>query len=912
MNNLAINAGVPALGTWTIYAFLLSAAVTFALSVLAATEPTRASDRYLRAARMASLGTCALVVFDVLLLAYAFVSHDFRIRYVMRYSDRSMEGVYLITALWGGQDGSLLWWTFLLALYTGACTLWLRTRYRELAPYVIATLMVVVMFFGVLMAFAANPFAVNVAGAPADGEGLNPSLRNFYMAIHPPSLYIGFVGCAVPFAFAIAALASGRLDEAWLYAVRKWALFAWLFLSIGNVLGMLWAYEELGWGGFWAWDPVENAACIPWFTATAFLHSIMIQERRGTLKVWNVSLIILTFILTIFGTFLTRSGLIASIHSFAQSEIGVYFLYFMALVSAVSVSLIAYRWAALRRPTTLDSLLSREAAFVANNWMLLGICTFIIVATTWPKISEWLSRERLTVGAAFYNFWLFIPGLLLLALMGIGTLTPWRKGSARQIQEAFRWPLVGLAVGVLAHVALGPTVGMPAVVEVEPIYPSAVGRSVAWLNGHLPALGTGLVLFNLVALVQEFVQGVRARTKSKNESSLAALVQIVAKNRRRYGGYIVHVGIVLMFMGFLGSFYKIETEATVAPGQSFSLGRYTLRYDGVESRREPSRREVYTRITVLVDGAEWRRVAPAKFVFNTHPDMPTSEVSIISTPREDLYTVMASVSPTTRVAHLKAFVTPLVLWIWLGAVVLILGTAIGLWPEVESSLAAARDKNRDRTRPQHEGREPREHASDAAVAPAARSSSAAMVLALTLAGASALASREARAQGHTTSSPPPVAGATEQMSPRERRLFDRLLCMCGDCARLPLATCTCDFAARTRQQMREDLDRGQSADEIVAGYVRRFGAAALSVPPDEGKNRLVYGAPIAAIVAGAGVGVALVRKWKARGEAEAVGKPDARIEDRSLAPVDAKMGSTTDRRAEYDRRVDEELRDLDD
>lgn len=239
MNSQAINAGIPALGTWTIYAFLLSAAVTFALSVLAATEPTRASDRYLRAARMAALGTVALVVFDVLLLAYAFVSHDFRIRYVMRYSDRSMEGIYLLTALWGGQDGSLLWWTFLLSLYTGACVLWLRTRYRELAPYVIATLMVIVMFFGILMAFAANPFAVNVAGAPPDGEGLNPSLRNFYMAIHPPSLYVGFVGCSVPFAFAIAALASGRLDEAWLYAVRKWALFAWLFLSIGNVLGML-------------------------------------------------------------------------------------------------------------------------------------------------------------------------------------------------------------------------------------------------------------------------------------------------------------------------------------------------------------------------------------------------------------------------------------------------------------------------------------------------------------------------------------------------------------------------------------------------------------------------------------------------------------------------------------------------
>ncbi|MBL8680823.1 MAG: cytochrome c biogenesis protein CcsA [Myxococcales bacterium] len=904
MNSLAINAGVPALGTWTIYAILLSAAVTFALSVLAATEPTRVSDRYLRAARMASLATCALVVFDVLLLAYAFVSHDFRIRYVMRYSDRSMEGVYLLTALWGGQDGSLLWWTFLLSLYTGACTLWLRTRYRELAPYVIATLMVVIMFFGVLMAFAANPFAVNVAGAPPDGEGLNPSLRNFYMAIHPPSLYIGFVGCAVPFAFAIGALVSGRLDEAWLYAVRKWALFAWLFLSIGNVLGMLWAYEELGWGGFWAWDPVENAACIPWFTATAFLHSIMIQERRGTLKVWNVSLIITTFLLTIFGTFLTRSGLIASIHSFAQSEIGVYFLYFMALVIVVSVGLIIYRWNALRRPTTIDALLSREAAFVANNWMLLGICTFIVVATTWPKISEWLSRERLTVGAAFYNFWLFIPGLLLMALMGVGTLTPWRKGSPKQIREAFKWPSVALVTATVAHVAFGNSVGMPAVVAVDPIYPSTVGRSVAWLNGHLPAVGIGLIAFNLVALVQEFVQGTRARARSKDEAAITAFVQIVAKNRRRYGGYIVHIGIVLMFFGFIGSFYKSETEATVAPGQTFALGRYTIRYDGVESRREPSRREVYTRLTVLVNGSEWRRVAPAKFVFNTHPDMPTSEVSIVSTPREDLYTVMASVSPTTRVAHLKAFVTPLVLWIWIGAIILIIGTAIGLWPEASVVADAARDRNKA-----GKPRDSDDVTSAPVAATAARSSSAAAIVFALGAASALLWPSSANAQGHTHSSPPPVAGASEQMSPRERKVFDRLLCMCGGCARLPLATCTCDEAAHTRQDMREKLERGESADEIVAAYVRRYGAASLSVPPDEGRNQWIYRGPIAAIVVGAGAGVYLVRKWRARGSRGADGSDHpGSVANQSPATQESNIART----AEYDRRVDEELRDLDD
>jgi cytochrome c-type biogenesis protein CcmF len=613
--------------------------------------------------------------------------------------------------------------------------------------------------------------------------------------------------------------------------------------------------------------------------------------------VWNVSLIITTFVLTIFGTFLTRSGLIASIHSFAQSEVGTYFLYFMAFIIAVSVGLIAYRWSALRRPTSIDALLSREAAFVANNWLLLGICTFIVVATTWPKISEWISRERLTVGAAFYNFWLFIPGLALMALMGIGTLTPWRKGSPKQIRDAFRAPLVAFAIGMLAHVTLGASVGLPAVVTVDPIYPSQVGRTVAWINGHLPALGTALICFNLVALVQEFILGVGARTRAKGENAFVAFGQMVAKNRRRYGGYTVHIGIVLMFVGFLGGFYRLETEATVAPGESFTIGRYTLRYEGVESRREPSRREVYTRVTVLQNGREWRRVAPAKFVFNTHPDMPTSEVSIVTTLREDLYTVMASVSPTTRVAHLKAFVTPLVVWIWLGALVLILGTAIGLWPEASESEATARARQRGRK------------SEDAPAEPSldgARGGSAATALVLAMSAATlaaTLAPSTAAAQGHTTSSPPPVAGASEHMSPPERRLFDQLLCMCGDCARLPLATCTCDFAAHTRQDMRERLQGGEPSTQIIAGYVRRHGAAALSVPPDEGRNRLVYAAPFAVIVVGAGAGVFLVRRWRARGVAPALDNTTAQ------API---SDAAATRNATYDRRVEEELRDLDD
>ncbi len=885
----AFNAGVPAFGTWILYAFLVAAACSFALAIIAGTADRATAPRFLRAARFAALGTCALIALDVLLLAYAFVSHDFRVRYVMRYSDRSMPAQYLFAALWGGQDGSLLWWTFLLSGYTSACILWLRNRHRELAPYIIATLMGVIMFFGVLMAFAANPFGANVAGAPPDGEGLNPSLQNFYMAIHPPSLYTGFVGCSVPFAFVVAALITGRLDDEWIKAVRRWALFAWLFLSVGNTLGMLWAYEELGWGGFWAWDPVENAAAMPWFTVTAFLHSAMIQERRDSLKVWNVSLVLLSFVLTIFGTFLTRSGLISSIHSFAQSEVGIYFLYFLGFLVLFCIGLVVWRLPKLSKETEIDSVLSREAMFVVNNWLLLGICMFIVIATTWPKVSEWLWKERLTVGASFYNFWLPIPGLTLLATVAIGTLTPWRKASEQLLWKAFRGPLAFGLLAAIVHVVFGGMVRRPAVVHIDPIYPSMVGRTVAWIDGHLPAVFTAMVALNVAAVVQEFYRGTQARQRSKKESGLVAFGQVVSRNRRRYGGYIVHVGISLMFLGWAGQYWHSETEALLAPGESTVLGDYRVRYDGFENRRDPNKRMVIANVSIFRNGRFMTDAHPAKFIYATHPDMPTSEVSI--TPRlwEDVYVVMSSVNAQTHIAHLKVFVNPFTVWIWLGCLVLMIGCALSFWPEVSiewnARTASAPDSPDGPLPPRAVG--------------AARAKQGAMLIALLGLAAALLAyAGNANAQGHTMSQPPPVGGASEQMSPEEHRLFDRLLCMCGDCQRLPLATCTCDFAAATRANMRAQLARGVSADDIVSRYASRWGAAALSVPPDAGHNRMVYLAPIAAALGGAAVAWRIVRSW--RGRAVASAKKTTNVRE------------TATQKAEYDKRLDEELRGLDD
>ena len=528
---------LPEFGTGVLYAILVAAAYTFAVAIASGAG----RPRLLQAARLGAYGTIALVGLAVLILAYAFVSHDFRIAYVAHYSERAMPTPYLIAALWGGQDGSLLWWLFLTATFSGICVYWLRRRYLELQPYVIATLMSVILFFATLMIFSTNPFATSIGGAPLDGQGLNHQLRNFYMIIHPPSLYVGFTSSAVPFAFAVAALVTGRLDNEWIVASRKWMLFSWLFLSIGNALGMLWAYEELGWGGYWAWDPVENAAFLPWLTASAYVHSTMIQERRGMLKVWNVFLICATFWLTIFGTFLTRSGLIASVHSFAQSGIGIFFVYYMGFILAVSAALVFYRMPRLRSEGSFESVLSREVMFLLNNWGFLSLMLFIAVATTWPRISEWLLDQKSTLGPTFYNAWLPPVALLVFALMGVAPLLGWRKTSPELFRKSFRWPLIATGAVAVLHLALGNRLGYPPFVKADPIYAGWLGEGLAALSGKLPFVTVALCAFNVAVVVQEFGRGVAARQKHGTENLFASLFNLMAKSRRRYGGYIVHL-----------------------------------------------------------------------------------------------------------------------------------------------------------------------------------------------------------------------------------------------------------------------------------------------------------------------------------------------------------------------------------
>jgi len=690
---------LPGFGTLIVYGILVLASFTFALGVMAGSG----RPHLLKSARLGAYATSALVLCGVLLLAYGFLTHDFRVRYISRYSNRATSEGYLLSALWGGQDGSLLWWTFLLGGYTAGVVRWMSGKYRELQPYIIATLMVVVAFFCCLMIFPANPFEMNVAGAPADGTGLNPLLKNYWMVIHPPCLYMGFVGCTVPFAFAVSALVTGRLDSEWIVAVRKWMLFAFLFLSIGNVLGMIWAYEELGWGGFWAWDPVENAACLPWFTAAAYVHSTIIQERRNMFKVWNVVLICLTFTLTIFGTFMSRSGLIASVHAFAKSDIGDYFVYFLGLILATSAGLIVWRLPLLRARAEVESVASREAMFVLNNWALLGGMTFVLVATTFPLLSEAFLGETVSVGPPFYNKWMAPIGLFIFALMGLAPLFGWRKTSGASLKSAFAFPVGVLIVATLVHALIGPGLGYPPVVPGATVEAGWGAQLYGSISRLFPGITVSLGAFNIAVIIQEYVRGTRARMSSSAkkgdpEGPLLALGRLLARSRRRYGGYIVHLGITGMFLGFVGTAWAVEHEVSLNPGESHDIAGYTLTYKGTrmcpgprcsaEDNAVEDRRMVFADLEVARGGRVLTTLSPAKFIYQV-PQQVTSEVGLLRGFRDDLYTVLAVADPQTKRATFSLHVNPFVSFIWVGLGVLILGCSVSLWPEVSTQKARA-------------------------------------------------------------------------------------------------------------------------------------------------------------------------------------------------------------------------------
>jgi len=641
---------------------LLCAAFSVAVSVAGG---LRRRIDLVRSGEHAAFAAWALVLVAIAILLRALLLHDFSLEYVAAYSSSTLPTHYVVAALWGGQKGSLLFWTLMLTTFTGIVEIQNRERNRELMPWVTATLMTVTTFFLALVTFIADPFE-RLPVPALEGSDLNPLLQNYWMMIHPPSLYTGYVSASVPFAFAIGALATGRLGDQWIRTTRRWALFSWFALTLGNLFGAMWAYEVLGWGGYWAWDPVENAAFMPWLVSTAYLHSVMIQEKKDMLRVWNMVLVLLTFALTIFGTFLTRSGVISSVHSFTQSGLGPFFIGFLLAVLLVCGGLIVWRLPELRTSGTIESFLSREAAFLFNNLILVGIAFAVFWGTVFPVISEWVRGVKITVGPPFFNRVNAPLGIALLFLMGVGPVIAWRRASAKNLRRAFVAPVVsGLVGGAILLLA-----GMP------------LGG--AWLTF---ALG----VFVLGTIWQEFWRGMRARQAMLRESAPRALARVVGKNRRRYGGYVVHVGIVAIFAGIAGSSaFQIEAQQTLEPGQEMTAGRYRLRYDQVESSEDGHVSRLAAVLSVFVGDEQIATMKPEKR-FYKKPQQPTTEIAQRTTLREDLYLVLGSFDPDTKIVTILAYVNPLVVWIWIGGFIMAIGTAIAVWPSALEARAAVRD-----------------------------------------------------------------------------------------------------------------------------------------------------------------------------------------------------------------------------
>ncbi|MGE0706097.1 MAG: heme lyase CcmF/NrfE family subunit, partial [Vicinamibacterales bacterium] len=638
---------MPSLGSFVLLASFVVACYAAVASVAGA---RRRSSRLIESGIGAFYLTTALMTVASAIMIHAFVTDDFTIQYVDRYSDAAQPLAYKITSYWGGLDGSIMFWVFLLGVFGAIAVRTNRESYRELIPYVVATVSVVEMFFLFLMVVHNNPFQTYLTSVPPDGRGLNPLLQNAYMVIHPPSLYIGFVGMTIPFAFGIAALVTGYLDDSWLRAVRRWTMVSWWFLSFGLTLGMIWAYEELGWGGYWGWDPVENAGLLPWFTATAFLHSVMVQERRGMLKVWNVTLVIVTFFLTVFGTFMTRSGVVQSVHAFGEDrQLAMMFSIFMVAILTFSFGLVIYRLPLLKARHELDSWVSKEAAFLANNWVLLFSALFVLFATMFPTLSEAVMGERLTVGPPFFNRWMLPVGLILLVLTGIGPLLAWRKSTLSNLKDQFLWPV---SAGVLAF-------------------------GVLWASGArvlTSGVCFGLCAFVTTTIAQEFWRGARVRQGATGSDILTSMIGLVSRSHRRYGGYIVHVGIVLMFIGFAGEGYKRDEQVLLNPGQNVTVAGFVVTHESVKLSDDGQKQMITASVAVTREGKPVGTLEPAKWFFRKHEDQPTTEVAIRRGFWEDLYIVMAAFDLQTQSATLHVVVNPLVNWIWFGFGVLAFGT----------------------------------------------------------------------------------------------------------------------------------------------------------------------------------------------------------------------------------------------
>jgi cytochrome c-type biogenesis protein CcmF len=612
-------------------------------------------ERYFVAARAAILGQFLLVTLAAAALIYALVSTDFSIRYVAFNTTKATPIYYRVTGLWGALEGSLLLWEWILIIFSAVVTAIYSQRHRELMPWVLMIFSIVSAFFLAVIAFVSNPFET-LTPVPLDGRGLNPLLEDTNMMIHPPLLYTGFVGLTVPFAFAMAALIIGKVDEAWIVTTRRWTITAWVFLTAGNLVGAWWSYHVLGWGGYWAWDPVENAAFMPWLPATAFLHSVQVQERRRMLKVWNLSLIIIAFGLTIFGTFLTRSGILSSIHAFSSGAVGSVFLLFLAFVLLVSFGLLAFRADLLRAQPELDSMVSRESTFLLNNIVLVCALFTIFLGTIFPLLSEAIAGTQVSVGAPYFNSVTVPLFLLLVFLMGVGPMIAWRKASWDNLKRNFLWPSTGALVFGIALFL--------------------------WkVRDFLPLLGFTLLAFVVLTIFYDTGLALRARRRIAGEGVIHGLVTLAQRNQRRYGGLVVHLGVVLIVLGIAGSMtYSVERQATMSLKEQLNVGPYRVQFEGLNGVQQPTHFRVEGSFRVFHQGTEWGVLSPALKFFPTQQS-PVGRAVHRSSLGEDLYLILSGFSELDKnQATLKVLVRPLVVWIWIGGFVIALGTLLAILP----------------------------------------------------------------------------------------------------------------------------------------------------------------------------------------------------------------------------------------
>jgi len=886
-------------------------------------------ERLVASSVKALYGLCAIMVMASALLVYAFVTHDYSIKYVTMYSDTSMPLIYKLTAYWGGLDGSLMFWVFLLSIFS---TIAVRNNYRrhkDMIGFVVGTIAVVQLFFLALLIYSKNPFATWLTEAPVDGKGLNPLLQTYWMVIHPPSLYTGFVAATIPFAFAVGALASGRLDNQWMQSVRTWTFLSWFFLGFGLLLGGRWAYEELGWGGYWAWDPVENAGLLPWLTATAFLHSVIIQEQRGMLRVWNMVLVIVTFFLTIFGTFMTRSGIVQSVHAFGEdNELALFFVLFMAFSIICSVGLLLWRLPYLRSKNQFESLISREFAFLLNNWVLLGAAFFVLFATLFPTLSEALNGERITVGPPFFNKWMIPIGVVLLFLAGATPLLAWRRTTRKRLVSQFAMP-----VGILVVTVLGLALAVPRTRVMTPILAGGFKMPMALVN-------FGIIAFVFGSIAQEFWGGMRVRMRQTSGDPFTSLIGIILAKRRKYGGYIIHLGIAVMFIGFAGKCFEEKVNFTLSPGETHLVRNYALTYERLEiddSNSDHVMRWI-THVTLSKDGHFLDKMAPEVRNY-TKEEQPTHEVAITSNIEpgsdffEDLYLVFNSFDRQTQVASFSVFVNPLINWVWLGFGFLFLGTILCLIRENWATTLSKRRSTKVGRGTQVAiiviisaaalaglsglaNAQPAEHA----ISKHQISGSAAALNREN--DAVLLAPYRAKAAVTLKTTHPDLAPGTPRYEQEMEHLLapiidsnakvlKDLICLCG-CPRESLFDCKCGFAAGERETVigilgKHDLSteagRVEARKDVIEQMIAKdaaenggTGRHILMVVPDEGFNKLAWAIPYLGFAGALALIFSVSRRWVRTGNDQLIANSDGKLLDEDL---------------DYSDILDDELRETD-